>query len=103
MLALPASEIPQAHRTDYLVCVSLGWRHTWRLLHPMPLRQQLPVLPIPLRENEPAVSLDLQARVDENYARGRYGTFDYTQELDPPLPPKEAIWTQSLLKVAGRI
>ena len=103
MLALPASEIPEAHRTDYLACVSLGWRHTRRLLYRMPLRQRLPALPIPLRENEPAVPLDLQALIDATYTLGRYDTLDYTQELDPPFTPDEAGWVKSLLEAAGHV
>ena len=102
MLALPAREIPDAHRTDYLACVSLGWRHTRRLLYPMPLRQRLPALAIPLREGEPAAPLDLQALVEQIYVRGRYDNLDYTQELDPPLTPEETAWARSLLKAAGR-
>lgn len=96
--ALPAYDIPVEHRTDYLACVSPGWRRSRRLLYLMPLRQSLPALPIPLREREPAVPLDLQALVEQAYARGRYDDLDYTLELQPPLSSEDAAWAQALLK-----
>ena len=69
------------------------------MLYPMPLRRRLPALPIPLREGEPAVPLDLQALIDNIYARGRYNNLGYAQELDPPLTPEETVWAESLLKL----
>ena len=52
VLALPHYEIPVQHRGDYLACISPGWKRNRRELYPMPLRQRLPVLPIPLRQHE---------------------------------------------------
>ncbi|MGA2863042.1 MAG: DUF4058 family protein [Verrucomicrobiota bacterium] len=68
----------------------------------MPLRQRLPVLPIPLRRNEPPVTLDLQALLDLLYAAGRYDDLNYRVELEPPLPPQDAAWAAELLKAAGK-
>jgi len=95
--ALPAYDIPDEHHADYLACVSPGWRRSRRLLYPMPLRQRLPLLPIPLRKGESAVAIDLQGLVDQAYLRGRYDQLDYTLDLDPPLSADDAAWARELL------
>ena len=66
----------------------------------MPLRQRLPVLPIPLRQHERPIPLDLQALLDHAYAAGRYDDTDYRAELDPALPAEDAAWAAELLKTA---
>jgi len=103
VLALPHHEIPLAHRADYLACVSPGWKRNRRELYPLPLRQRLPSLPIPLRQHEAPVLLDLQAMIDQVYATGRYDRLDYSRELDPPLPASDVAWAESLLKAAGKL
>lgn len=103
VLALPDCDIPLANRADYLACVSPGWRRARRELYVMPLRQRLPLLPIPLRLNEPPVTLDLQALLDQAYVAGRYDDTNYGRELDPPLPPESAAWAAEILKTAGKL
>jgi hypothetical protein len=44
----------------------------------------------------------LQALVDQAYAAGRYHKLDYRAALEPPLPPEDATWAQTLLTAAGR-
>ena len=102
VLALPAGEIPAQHRGDYLACISPGWKRNRRELYPMPLRQRLPFLPIPLRQDETPVILDLQALVDQAYTTGRYDRLDYGSKLNPPLSAEDAAWAEALLRVAGR-
>jgi hypothetical protein len=102
VLALPHYEIPVQHRGDYLACISPGWKRNRRELYPMPLRQRLPILPIPLRKQEARINLDLQALVDQAYTVGRYDRLDYGPELEPPLPPEDAAWAEALLKSAGK-
>jgi hypothetical protein len=67
----------------------------------MPLRERLPILPIPLRQNESPVLLDIQALVDQAYATGRYDRLDYCAQLDPPLSADDTAWAEALLKAAG--
>jgi len=98
VLALPEFDIPDHHRKDYLACISTGWDHSQRELYPMPLRQRLSALPIPLRENEKRLALDLQALVDHVYETGRYDDTDYTSELVQPLPTEDAAWAAGLFK-----
>ncbi len=102
ILALAPYDIPVPHRGHYLACISPGWRHNRRELFPMPLRTRLPVLPIPLRQNEHPVPLDLQALLDQAYSSGRYDDIDYRVDPDPPLPAEDAAWTAELLQAAGR-
>jgi hypothetical protein len=101
VLALPHYEIPVEHRSDYLACISPGWKRNRRELYPMPLRERLPILPIPLRQNESPVLLDIQALVDQAYATGRYDRLDYCAQLDPPLSADDTAWAEALLKAAG--
>jgi len=98
VLALPSDQIPLAHRRDYLACISPGWKRNCRELYPMPLRQRLPILPIPLRRNEARAKLDLQSLIDRVYAAGRYDGLDYASELKPSFPPEDAVWAADLLK-----
>lgn len=102
VLALPPEDIPPQHRSDYLACVSPGWKRRRRLLYALPMRRRLPLLPIPLRQHEAPVNLDLQALVDQAYLAGRFHKLDYRAELDPPLPPDDAAWVADLLKAAGK-
>lgn len=102
VLALPHYEIPVEYRGDYLACISPGWKRNRRELYPMPLRQRLPVLPIPLRPNETRVQLDLQALIEQAYRTGRYDRLDYRQALEPPLSPEEATWAEALLRGAAK-
>ena len=102
VLALPHCEIPVHYRGDYLTCISPGWKRNRRELYPMPLRQRLPILPLPLRPQESRMNLDLQALVDQAYAMGRYDRLDYGTELDPPLSAEDTAWAEGLLKAAGK-
>ncbi|MBI2929386.1 MAG: DUF4058 family protein [Verrucomicrobia bacterium] len=102
VLALPTHLIPPQHRGHYLACISPGWKRNRRELHAMPLRQRLPVLHIPLRQNEAPVDLDLQALVDHTYAAGRYDDLDYVAELEPPLSSEDAAWAAELLGAASK-
>ena len=102
VLALPEKEIPLQNERDYLACISPGWSDTRREFFAIPLRQRLPVLPVPLREHEPRIHLDLQALLDHAYAAGRYDDTDYNARLDPPLSSEDAEWAAQLLKAAGK-
>ena len=94
--------------TAYLVLVSRPWErgepphpshgfcwHGWFLN----LSDPLPVVPVPLREADGEVPLDLQYCFDAAYDRGpfRRQASRYDVPPDPPLPPAAAEWA------AGRI
>ena len=60
------------------------------------------MVPIPLRERESPVQLDLHALVEQVYDTGRYDDLDYGAQLDLPLTGEDAAWAEALLKTAGR-
>lgn len=95
---LPVTEgdIPPDRRSAYVTCVRLGWEpEVWRA-YPMQLRERLPVIPIPLRETDREIGLDLQPLIDRVYAAGGHDDIDYTKPTDPPLSTEDAGWMATL-------
>jgi len=94
-----------ARRYDSTYQVSV-WRASWGTrceLYPIPLRDRLPAIRIPLRPTDADVALDLQTLVDTAYATARYDrTTDYGPDPEPPLQGDEQAWADQLLKAAGR-
>jgi len=89
-------------RPDYVVGVSRAWERGAKLdyeLFPVRLEEPLPCIPVPLREGEPEVPLDLQYVFNRAYDGGPYarGAVDYGVPPDPPLRPELADW------LAGRL
>lgn len=102
VLALPEGEIPKDCHSEYLACISPGWLHERLELYRLALRERLPILPIPLRNNERRVNLNLQEIIHEVYLKGAYDDIDYSAEPEPPLSPLDAAWAVELLKRAGK-
>jgi len=98
VVALPHPDILKRYHADYVGCICPGWKRNRRELYLISLRHSLPVLAIPLRENEARVPLNLQALIVHAYEAGRYDDIDYTVEAEPPLPPEHAAWAAELLK-----
>jgi hypothetical protein len=62
-------------------------------IYPLPLRERLSAVSVPLRAGEPQITLDLQPPVDLVYQLGGYGRrLDYTVPPDPPLSADDAAW-----------
>jgi hypothetical protein len=68
----------------------------------LPLRERLPAIPIPLRQSDRPVPLDLQALLDQCYRNGRYDDIDYAEAPIPALDTEEMAWAEALLKAAGK-
>ncbi len=68
--------------------------------HPMPLRQMLPLIAIPLRPEDDDATLDLQALIDLAYRRGNYQAVAYNHRPDPAFSAEDEAWIDSVL--AGR-
>ena len=102
VLALPPSFVPNAWRNDGLVCVRKSWRRDRAFLTRLPLRKRLPAVPIPLRETDAPVMLDLQAIHDQGYTNGRYDRTNYSVPPAPPLSEEDAKWADELLHAAGK-
>jgi hypothetical protein len=101
VLAVPAGWVPASHRTTYQVCVVRGWKRGCYELYRAPLRDRLPTIKVPLREQDVDVPLDLQMLIDRCYHHGRYDDIDYRADPDPPLPPDDAAWAHELLVNQG--
>jgi len=98
VLSIPSELIPPSHRTPYQVCIHRGSRPTAVEVYRVPLRERLPVIPIPLRETDRDAPLDLQAILDHCYSSAAYDDIDYSVDPDPALEPDDAAWAAALLK-----
>lgn len=96
------SSLLPAQRTEYQVWVRRGWNAARVEVYPVPLRESLPVIRIPLRQTDADVHLDLQALIAESYAKGDYDDdIDYKAEPEPPLSREDARWADAILRKAG--
>ncbi|MFQ5734466.1 MAG: DUF4058 family protein [Planctomycetaceae bacterium] len=94
--------LPVSHRSEYRVCVRRGWNPKNVEVYAVPLRARLPAVPVPLRNREESVPLDLQAILNQAYENGDYEmTVDYKTSPDPPLIPDDANWADELLRGKG--
>lgn len=87
---------------DYVVLVNRAWRRAESVgfeVFPFSLREWLPCIPVPLKQDEPEVPLDLQYVFNRAYDGGpcRRGAVDYTRPPNPPLSEVDAAWAESLL------
>ncbi len=84
--------------TAYRSCVWRPWRPKLMEVYPMKLRERLSVVPVPLRETDADVPLDLQSLVTRAYENGNYSlTTDYSVPPDPPLRDEDAAWAKQLI------
>jgi hypothetical protein len=99
---LPESRRPRRSGTTYCVCVKRGWDRLNAEYYPLPLRERLPGIEVPLRRDDRPLVLDLQALVDRAYEKGRYDRIDYRKPCVPPLEGEDAAWADELLRAAGK-
>jgi hypothetical protein len=103
VLYAPAADRARRDPADYYVCAVRGWRQGQAEVYPIPLRQRLPVIRVPLRRTDPDAVLDLQQLIDQAYHFGAYHrTLRYDRDPIPPLPPADAAWADHLLRAAGK-
>lgn len=89
----------------YYIVLSRAQRRPRVEVWPIQLSERLPVLPVPLREPDPDVALDLRAALEAIYQRGGYATLlDYRRPPPPPaLTHEEAKWVEEhLQKIRAR-
>jgi hypothetical protein len=78
---------------DYYAIVSRAERRPRAQLYGWTLRQQLPPIPVPLKQGDPDAILELQEVFTIVYDRARYDlSLDYTAGLAPPLDDAAAAW-----------
>jgi hypothetical protein len=93
---LQVRRMPQVH-SPYAACVRRPWIPYKAQLFHIHFHRPAPSIPIPLREGEAEVTLELQPILEQCYENGAYGDTDYTRELDPPLTPEEKAWISGLV------
>jgi hypothetical protein len=87
---------------DYLVHVSRASRRPKGEFWPIPLRQRLPVISVPLLEADADAKLDLQEALDLVYERAGYDLdIDYGADAVPPLRGDAVTWAAELLTAKG--
>ncbi len=101
VLAVPAERLPPACRTPYLISIRRAIRPGRAEVYPVPLRQPLPNIPVPLRLTDRDVVLQMQPLLDDCYRDGRYDRIDYRGELVPRLGEADARWADALLREKG--
>lgn len=90
---------PVGRQGDYFVHVARADKRPKGFVWPILLPQRLPVVPIPLKGEDPDVKLDLQRVLDTVYDRSAYERIgDYRRPPEVPLPEQYEAWADQLLK-----
>ena len=94
-----ASFVPALEATYLAVVRRFNPERHWEV-YPMPLRDPLGPLALPLRKGDADAVLPLQPLVDRAHAAAAFEPFDYAGTLRPPLKPDDADWAKQLLAEA---
>jgi hypothetical protein len=94
----------------YLVLINRAWRRapgtSAYQVFPVSLRDWLPCIPVPLKENENEVTLDLQFAFNRAYDSGPYrrGAVDYHgPPPEPPMDDENAAWAAELTRAWPKV
>lgn len=91
----PLAVVGAKGRTDYRILVSRSWQRPKAKLTTFGVRAAIPTFPLPLREGEEGVPVDLNAILHALYARANYDLrLDYARPAVPPLPEADADWAR---------
>ena len=89
---------PQLPPCDYYALVSrFGEYPRMAEVWPLALRDVLPLIPIPLREPDPDVTLDLQEVLHRTYDAAGYGKYIYRDTPEPPLSAEDIAWARQFV------
>ena len=89
-------------KSDYRIVISKAGNYFNARFWPVTVRQQLPVIGIPLRGKDPDVPLDLGAVLQSAYDRAGWDLkINYTKAPEVPLRPDDAKWAAKLLRTKG--
>jgi hypothetical protein len=69
---------------------------------PLPLREPLPTIPVPLRRPDADLALDVQALIHTVYDAAHYENYVYSGRPEPPLAPADAEWARQLIPAAAQ-
>jgi hypothetical protein len=93
---LPSAQIPPRANTAYAACVFRATNKLQYELYPMPLRERLRPIRVPLRKEDTDIVLRLQPLIEMAYRNGRYNRTNYQQPCIPPLEGEDAEWAKQL-------
>jgi hypothetical protein len=95
----PSVTDPPLRPSDYRVLISRADRRLRTLHWPISVRQELPVIGIPLRGKDPEAPVALGAVLRSVYDRAAYDvSVDYRKEPEPPLTGNDAKWARELVR-----
>lgn len=80
---------------DYAMMVSRSYERPKVGLWPMKLREPLPIIPVPLKPEDPDAVLDLQQLLHETFDAAGYADYIYQGKPRPPLHPEDEAWAKS--------
>lgn len=100
-VAVPADCLKLAPAARTVVCVTRALSPSCKEVYETPLRETLPNVRIPLREEDLDVVLALQPLVDRCYRMGGYFNEDHHIVPGPPLSAEDEAWVAEQLKAAG--
>jgi hypothetical protein len=85
--------------SPYTLLVCRATKAPYCRVWPVTLQRRLPVIPVPLLDPDPDLTLDLQLLLDGIYSLGRYEErINYTRPLSPALSDVDAAWVRDLLQ-----
>lgn len=91
---MPVGDLPPC---DYVVMVSRSYDRPRVELWPLSLRDQLPVIPVPLRLSRDDATIDLGRLSQEQFDAAGYEDYVYRTAPQPPLAAADAAWAEALL------
>lgn len=93
----PRFPLQDAPPSDYSVAVFRKEQLPAVEVWPIGLRERLPTIPIPLKGDFPAASLDLQALLHHVYDAAGYEDYIYQSPPEPPLAGPDSEWATQIL------
>jgi hypothetical protein len=91
---MPLDDLPES---DYYAMVSRVEERPRAGIWPVRLRDRLPEIPVPLRQGDDDVRLDLQSILHRVYDAAGYDDYMYASEPRPRLPPEDAEWARQFI------
>ena len=101
-LPVDRGDLPARGQVPYLISLRRGPTPGRWEVYPVVLQQPIPRVPVPLRETDADVPLDLQPLIERVYRAGGHDDIDYARPPVPELEGSDAAWAGELLISAGK-